>query len=276
MAGSRFTDDSHDVLEGRPNIEFVEPETEGFAPINPIDADVPQLEDVQQKRQELRQFAQAINVLAAATQARADEKAKDMKITLDLNIDVAAVGAMRRYFPDANEGEITYDQYREVKECLRNLGRQVGNQALVSPDDVTAARNKSDPSKLGGFGTPAAANGGLRPELNLNAYIIPPLNVEQFTIDLVCIFINFVWKNFIKKVFEAVQLPPAGPSVASFLPDTLCDAGFNMKIPGLYVLGENPSDLLIGKLTPKIPISFDEASSQQKQQEATQNQQKKS
>lgn len=281
MARGRFTDDSRDILEGRPNIEFVEPETEGFTAVPEDVEDVPELPNVQERRHELRQFAQAINVLATATQARVDDKAKNMKIKLDLNVDIATVQAMRRYFPDSDPTEITYDQYRQVKECLRSLGREIGQKVLVDPADVQAAREslgQDGPTKagkgsigtpaaasMGGYGTLEASNGQLRPEADLKAYVIPPLDVESFNIDLVCIFINFVWKTFIMRVFSGARIPPFGPSLADILPDQICDPGFKMDIPGLWILGERPPDLLVGALTPEIPTSFNEVAPQDQQ-----------
>jgi len=223
------------ILTFRPNIAFVEPDAQDGV-IDAVEERLP-FEDVQDGRQQLKQFAKAVNVMAAAIQARADERAKNLVIKLDRNVDADTCQAMLRKFPDAPCDEITYDQYRQVKADIRDKGIAVGRQGIIQPDEVQKARDELNTFIPGGFGTDLANNGGLRPELDERATIIPAVNVEEVQISLICILVNFIWKNFIK-----IIIPLPG------LPDKLCDPGADIEIPGLFILGDPASDLLTGKV----------------------------
>ena len=97
----------------------------------------------------------------------------------------------------------------------------------------------------GGYGTKESENGGLRPEANASGHIIPPLNIEEVQIDLICILVNFTWKNFIKPA--VVNASPPVSWAFKGLPDRICDPGADINIPGLFILGNEPDDLLTGK-----------------------------
>lgn len=316
--GYRLDDFDRSILEFRPKIAFVEPdqkpgEIEGI--------DYPQLEDVQDAREKIKRLANAVNVLAGAVQARVDNKAKDMFITLDPTVDQDTIQAMKRRFPGADSTKITYAQYRECKNGLRTHGEEVAKQAIVTPEQVEKARddlyaggligtnapgsNRSAILRTGGvipqttgtdvvtgagtgtgrfglaasglgddglgtdpdqdragtgqdrtgvgsggnkrpdFGGYGKGDGSFRPELNNNGQIIQPMNVEKMQVDLICILVNYIWKNYIKEIL--IKLPfPVGPPM-NLLPDRLCDPGFDYELPGLLLLGDEPDDLLSGK-----------------------------
>lgn len=254
--GKKLDTNSRNILEFRPNIDFVEPEAEP-AEITGIDA--PQLEDITDQRREVKQLAKAVNVLATAIQAKADIKAQNMVIQLDPAADPAAIAAMNRKFPDADPTQITYAQYREAADDIRALANQIAQKALITPDEVAGARDDADKAiqnisstaaaQMGGFGTEEARTGGLRPELQDRATIIPPLDIPSLQINLICILVNFIWKNFILPVFNAAKIPVANVSIGSLLPRLLCDPGADIEIPGLFMLGDDKvPDLLSGKL----------------------------
>lgn len=227
----RLDDTSRNILAYRPKIDFVEPEVEP-GEITPIEVPV-QLEEVADERKKVRQLAKAVNALATALQARVDEKAKGLVIKLDPKVDAQAVMAMRRMFPGADPTRITFDQYKKCKEDMRKKGEEIGKKATITPEQVekaiqdmaTAAAGGAGVggtfNQLGGFNTPDALNGGLRPELNKNAQIIEPLDIDEFQDIMMKILVNFLWKNFIKPV---IPLPPGVPG----LPDKLCSVDQGM------------------------------------------------
>lgn len=237
--------DDRDILTFRPDIVFVEPEGQE-GEITPIQDPIP-FEDIQNERQRLRQFAKAVNTMAAAIQARADQRAKNLVIKLDPNADADAIQAMLRRFPGAPRDEITYEQYRQVREDIRRKGEAVGRQAIIQPQEVQQARDSLNTYVPGGYGTTLANTGGLRPELDTRAQIIPPINIEELQIDLICILLNFIWKNFIKPFIINAGGPIVGTAFRA-LPDQLCDPGGGIEIPGLFILGNNVPDLLTGKV----------------------------
>lgn len=194
-----------DILSFKPNIEYVEPDQQP-GEINPISPDKLQLEDLVAKRTQVKQLAKAVESLAIAIQSKADEEAKEMKIALDPKIDYQAIQAMKRIYPDANPNEITYEQYRSCKEGLILRGKLLGMEGTVTLEEVDKAAN-SRLDSMGGWNTPAANNGGLRPELNKKGQIVEPLDLEEFQSNLLCILVNKLWKMFIKPIIPLPGLP---------------------------------------------------------------------
>jgi hypothetical protein len=265
MAGE-LDDLDRGILEFRPQIQFIEPDIEpGIYNDIPAPIEKLSLEEVQDRRERVKQIAQAVDALAAATQVRLDDKAKDMFIQLDPNADQDVIQAMRRKHPDADPTRITYEQYRQCRDNIRNRGIEISKQAITTPELVDQAREdalkdgSSAGSQLGGFGTEEARTGQLRPELDERATIIQPLNVEEFQIDMICILVNFIWKNFVLPVFKPITIPPPfGKSLADFLPEKLCEPGVPMDIPGLFILGDTSSDLLNGSVAKKAEGEINE------------------
>lgn len=237
----RLDETDRGILTFRPNIAFIEPDQEEGV-IEGVDT--PRLEDVQADRDRIRSLANAVNVMAAAIQARADQRA-DMVVLLDPVADQETIQAMRRKFPDADPNQITYDQYRQVRGDIRNKGIELGAQPLVTPAEVELARNELNTYVPGRYNTAEARTGGLRPELDNKAQIIAPVNIEEMQINLICILVNFIWKNFIKKIIVNAAGIPVGLAFKA-LPDQICDPGSPIAIPGLFILGDPLDDLLTG------------------------------
>lgn len=249
----RLDTNSRDILTFRPTINFVEPDAVGEDPVPQSEG--LQLEDVLAERRSLVNLAKSVNTLATAVQARADDRAKGMEVTLDENVDADAIAAMRRQFPDEDPNRITHAQYRECKDKIRSLGEAVGRKGAIDPDEVKIAADRIAEgqafTELGGFNTPGSRTGGLRPELDGRLVILPPLSMAEFQINIICILVNFIWKNFIKKTIEDSS-PPVS-TVFKLMPDRLCDPGGDIEIPGLFILGEKPP---IVPKPPDIPLTI--------------------
>jgi hypothetical protein len=239
--GCEFDDLDRNILEFRPKIQFVEPDAEPSSP-NPLSQppEQLQLEEIESERERIKQIAKAVDALAIATQVRLDDRAKGMRIKLDTVVDQDVIQALRRKGVK-DPTVITYEQYRQCRDNIRSKGIAIAEQATTTPELVAAAGESDSQlgSQLGGFGTQSAAEGGLRPELDPRATIIPPINIEEFQINMICILVNFIWKTFIKPVIDPID-------IAGLLPDELCDPGIPIEIPGLFILGNQPSDLLTG------------------------------
>lgn len=239
----RLEDESRDTLSYRPDIRFIEPDIEEDLALPPPEPT--QLEDVISERAKIKQLAKAVESLATATQARADEKAKGMWIKLDPVVDNVGVQAMRRMYPNANPTKISYEQYRNCKENMVQQGLDIGKKALVTEEDIAAAKDaaiasggiatavaKGTPAEsaveaagaasaagvgevaafnqLGGYNTPEAKNGGLRPELDRKSQVVEPLDIDDFQLNIIHMLINFIWKEFIKPI---LPIPPGVPGV---------------------------------------------------------------
>ena len=224
------------ILSYRPNITFVEPEHKP----GEIEAlpEPDQAEEVQDLRDKAKRLANAVNTLAIAVQAKADIKAKDMVIKLDPVADAAVVASMKRMYghEKINPYEITYEQYKGCKDRLREKGEELGERMIISNDDIRKVKDAvSRPTgslpgsqsvtegvvkpftQLGGFNTEAAKNGGLRPELQNNAQIIEPIDMEVLQAYLVRIFVNAIWEKFFLPIFGSL------PVIGELLPEELVE-----------------------------------------------------
>lgn len=245
--------DSEDrgILQFRPNIQFVEPEVEPQAP-NPTQfpQERDQLEDALGELDRLRKLAQAVDTLAGAVQSRADARViagGGMTVSLDSSTDTDTVQAMIRAYPGEDPNRITYDQYRKCKDMLRQKGIDLAGQGIFSSeDDIRRARDEAQAAgtnagtQLGGFNTDEAAQGLTRPELKNNFIIIPPLPIPEIQISLICILINFIWKEFVKPFIVSAAGFPVGTAFSA-LPNEICDPGFDLDLPGLIILGKEPN-----------------------------------
>ena len=123
--------DSRNILEQRPEINFVEPE------VRPAEIKAgPELETVENTVQDIHQLvalAEAVETLAAVVQARVDIKAENMIIKLDPSIDAQTIAAMRRMYPDDDPTRISYENYRQCKENVRIKGAALADQGLSLP-----------------------------------------------------------------------------------------------------------------------------------------------
>ena len=221
---------SRNVLNFRPNIAFIEPDQQEVPIQAPPEGLQPQ--DALAKIQRIQKLADAVNVLAAAVQAKVDAKARNIKIKLDPIVDAQAIAAMNRMFLDEDESTedgifISYDQYRQCKDNIRNYADEIALKTRVTPEEIAAAKLELDSgtTKIGGIGTPEAANGGLRPELEPKATIIEPIDIGKFQNYLIRILVNYIWKNFILKVLKAA-IPLGG---GNLLPKELAKIPKNFK-----------------------------------------------
>ena len=220
---------SRGILNFRPIIDFVEPEVESVAP-NPIPSPAPIIDDAieaEKIRQDLFNLAESVDVLAAAVQARIDLKAKNMAIRLDPNADVAVIAALRREFPDAEDGVITYDMYKHCRDNIRAYADVQAKKNEITQDLIDAATK--DPNAIaGGFGSPSSKDGTMRPDLMPKAQLIEPLDIDEFQNELIKILANFIWKKFIKPTFKPIGIPGVG-NLADALPDEIAKVSSKFK-----------------------------------------------
>jgi len=175
---------SRNLLSFRPNIHYVEPPQEPVAP-NPIS--IPVVDDGANKVTELNNLAGAVGILAAAVQEQIDTVSANIVIKLDPRVDAAAMSAIGRQFPGADTNYITYPQYKQMRDLIQAYGEEAASDA-ITPDGTT-------PVPV--FGSAAAADGSLRPELNVKAQVIQPIDMQSFQADLLEMLANMLWKMLI-------------------------------------------------------------------------------
>jgi hypothetical protein len=205
---------SKNILNFRPKINFVEPDQQD----SPIE---PQLEEatplqIEEKRVQVKNLADSVNKLAQAVQFKIDNKSKDQIVILDSGVDNAVIRSLRRSYPDANNFDrITYAQYKKCRDRLRDYAAGVSLRAAINQEEINSAKSQMDQGKytVGGIGTEAATNGGLRPELDDKNRLIDPVDIEQFQEDLLIMLFNMLWDTFIKPILKA--LPFIGGDVES-------------------------------------------------------------
>lgn len=200
---------SRTLLNFRPNIDFIEPDQEEVV-IEPQEVPVPVIDRVQK----LKIIADAVGVLAAAVQAKVDKKAAGVRIKLDPIQDAAVIAAMRREFPDAfpedDEAEdaayITFDQYRECRDHFMDFADETAKKTDFDASEIAKARDalNAGATNIGGWGTPEAAEGGLRPELEPRARLVDPIDLAKFQNYLIRVLVNFIWKKFIRPLVSKI------------------------------------------------------------------------
>jgi hypothetical protein len=212
----KLDDQSKDVLKFRPNINFVEPDQEEV-PIE-VRPDLPDFDEVKNRRKKIKAYANSLNLLAEIIQGMIDDEAEAVIIELDPNIDIAAIQAMRRAYPDADPNRVTYEQFKQCEENLRNHAESIASNSIIDQNDVASARedilrNRNVP--IGGLGTREAENGGLRPELDKRNQIVEPINLDDFQNEMLKVLVNTIWKKFMLPLFKPL------PIVGSAMPDEL-------------------------------------------------------
>lgn len=158
----------------------------------------------------------------------------------------------------ARKANVTPEQINVVREDAVNMlgGGTVRDSSVnLSTTDTDGTDDGLDPSattsgagntqgsskskgtgaglNIGGFDTEKAKTGGLRPELDTNMRIVEPLDIGEMQYSLICILVNFIWKNFVLKAFGFKIL---GKKISSLLPKKLCDSG-SVEAPDLILLG---------------------------------------
>lgn len=91
---------SSNILNFRPVINFIEPETEPENP-NPIPVIPPEPtgDDIRARKREVKLLADAVATLALATKKKLNLFTKDVRVNLDPKIDFAVIQALKRAFP---------------------------------------------------------------------------------------------------------------------------------------------------------------------------------
>lgn len=284
----RLDPNSRDILEFRPDIDFVEPEV-GPGEITPELPPGDTLEDVEERVAQVARVAKAVNTLATAMQARVDVRAQDMVINLDRVVDQQTIAAMKRHFPGEDPNKITYLQYQVCKTQEREKGRALAEQGMITRKELLEAGPIDREALKFNFGTEKARTGGLRPELEPRGVIFKAIDVQEFQNFLICILVNFIWKNFIKPIIASMLagmliaisaglIPPheALKIANNMIPSTICQLPEGFDIPsiidsGVPVLGEKAEQFQkIAQAFEGIASSVEDAQKQADKEKETQ------
>jgi hypothetical protein len=208
-----------DIINFRPRILFTEPKVESILPAETPAP--PDFVDMKDKWNQLGKLATAAGILAEAFQAKVDKKVENFTIGLNKNSDAAVIDAMRRRFPNADPNEITFEQYRECRERMRDRGDAIGRE--MAPDLGKVKELRMDPGQklpdgLISFDDPDALRGlSTRPDLQSDKMPIEPINMEEFQETLFKKLMNLLWKKFIKAAISPLIPPPLN----SMIPDEI-------------------------------------------------------
>jgi len=215
--GTRLSNIDKSILGYKPEINFVEPEFEGEV-VRGLAPKILDSADIEAKWDTLDKKAQAGKLLAEAFQGMVDQKVGDFSIALDPIIDSGIKQSIRRRFPGADDSEITFSQYRECREAMRERGLQNANGLVPNLEEVKNIRLNPDQSVPIDFDSAEARKGLLRPELQKEGQIIEPLDIEgKFLPMILCQLANILWQKFVK--------PFLPPPLNWILPDEICKIG---------------------------------------------------
>jgi hypothetical protein len=205
---NRFDSSDRDILNYRPEIVFVEPEAEIEVPVG--ETPLPTLEEDKKSWEDLGRMALLSKLLADVFQDKISRKVGDFTIGLDPNNDAAVIAAMARKYPEADPTKITYQQYRECREGMRDRSDSMAN--ALGPDENLIKEMRMNPmkSQLDAFGlnTPNARQGLLRPDLEKYNQVVEPIDLESFQDALIRRLMNLLWKKFVKPALRPLIPPP--------------------------------------------------------------------
>ncbi|MAE81787.1 MAG: hypothetical protein CMB80_03545 [Flammeovirgaceae bacterium] len=212
--------ETRDLLEYRPDIQFIEPEVQSEQPPEElykthIDPQTPVL-----VAKGTQKFAENIEKIAESVQEEADKLSKGFCITLDRKRDYTAIMAMRRHYPDDDPFKVCYEQYKQCKEHLREIANGTAGKMLTAVSEETIKKEKAAIGKaFGGGSTNRDLSAifesiGPRSDMRPSKDLLEPLDIEEFQDLALRQLANMLWKKFIKPV---IPLPPG----ISFLPDEI-------------------------------------------------------
>ena len=170
-------EDDHELLNFRPNIDFVSPEHQPDAPGNErfMEDDIGDQQDATANR--ILQL-DAIVELADLAESRLDERISalgGLNIQLDARVDGPTIAAMKRMFPtNANSNQISYDQY---KQALKAISAGAKKPPQLDPLDMRGAQENPFKTDFGAIGL---APGMARPEMAGGTQTIEPLSLPEF------------------------------------------------------------------------------------------------
>lgn len=165
---------TRDLLERRPNIQFVEPAQIHVEQTPTVLA--PSLEDRNLQTKQIINQYKRLEDLYDLAQQRIDTRAKKFKACMDPELDAAAIQSLKRQFGDV-EPCISYEQYKACLAIIASAGQKAA--VRVTEDDLRKAASDTFTSSMGGF---TKTIGGLRPELQFVSPI-KPIDQEQFQKD---------------------------------------------------------------------------------------------
>ena len=205
--------DSRSILEYVPNIGYVEPDVTSEEPeeLHTTYTD-PNTHTI--KAKSIQKLAQNVEKIATAVQDEADKLSAGFQVELNAKTDFSAIAALRRHYPEANPNKITYEQYKQCKDHLREVANGVSDKVLVglSEDNINkevSAFERNDigaildivgPGMMNETGQNINTN---RPEDDFASMVVDPIDLDEFQDLILRYLVNSLWKKFIKPTIKA-------------------------------------------------------------------------
>ena len=175
--GHDFEDD-HDILNFRPDINFVSPDPEPDTTPRTEKFNEDELSGKKQDVEDLINRYDAIGELIDMAEERLDERVAalgGLTIQLDKRVDGPTISAMKRMFPDAPFPEqITYKQY---KHALKTVTAKAKTPPKFGPLDIRNAQENPLKTDFGALSLPPGMG---RPEVAAGSGIIEPISLPEF------------------------------------------------------------------------------------------------
>lgn len=167
-----------DILNFRPDIDFVEPEQVPGEQAGPTE--VPTADEIDARLDTVIASYRAVQELADIVQSRIDERARGFVVHLDAKHDQAAIEALSRLFPDKEDpASISFEEYRQALGIITEHSQK--KTPVITAADIQRVGRDETRTSFGGLGLPDGLN---RPELDPNSQIVEPLDLEQFKTDM--------------------------------------------------------------------------------------------
>jgi hypothetical protein len=211
--GNDFEDEDF-ILNWHPKIEFVQPEPELVMPseVEP-ELEPETIDTIRDRTQKAVNGFDAVTKLADLAQKRIDNRvAATGGLTMKLNPaqDAATIAAIKRRFPKKEDPTLlTYDDYKQVLECVRKSAIE---PPTVTASDIHAA--KADPYRTN-FGGLNNQQGENRAEVASSANSIQPLDLSKFqqgaVLALFALLLPLVLKEIKVEILQHLVTAPHNP-----------------------------------------------------------------
>jgi len=178
--GNSF-EETDEILNYRPLIEYVEPDPQYFQPAVDVKPEPETIDSIRDRTQNLINGLSAVAKLVDIAQKRIDARVKangGLTIKLDPKRDYHTIAAMKRRFPDKlDPTQITYDDYKGALDCLQKTApaATTGGMPQVTAADIRTAG--SDPNRTT-FGGSDNKHGENRAELSSPG--MEPIDLDAF------------------------------------------------------------------------------------------------
>ena len=208
---SDFTEEDY-VLNYKPVIEFIEPDSSYIEQIPDEKPKVETTENTRDRMQKLINGLDQLKKLFNTAQQRVDNRVKasgGVTIQLDKVKDAHVIDAIRRRFPNkADPTQLTYEDYRDAIDCVNGT---VNTEYPITSKEMDEALNDPNRIDFGGYENQKGEN---RQEI-ASEKVVDPVDLDEFKkasiIALFLLLLPLIKKSESESILQHLVTAPHSP-----------------------------------------------------------------